>query len=85
MFGRKRRLVLLWAWLTLLPAWTPFLVKSQRRALSERLERRDPDWLKVIQEKYGDDPPRPHPLFKVVEGDIEPWETGYWNAQKATG
>lgn len=53
--------------------------------LSERLERRDPEWLKGIQEKYRDDPPRPHPLFKVVEGDIEPWETGYWNAQKATG
>ncbi len=53
--------------------------------LSERLERRDPEWLKGIQEKYRDDPPRPHPLFKVVEGDIETWEKGYWNAQKDTG
>jgi len=49
--------------------------------LSERLEHRDPEWLKVIRREHRDDPPRPHPLFKVVEGGIEPWETGYWNAQ----
>ena len=49
--------------------------------LRERLDRRDPEWLKGI-EGLADDPPRPHPLFKVVEGDIEPWETGYWNSLK---
>ncbi len=53
--------------------------------LSERLERRDPEWLKVIQGRHRDDPPRPHPLFMVVKGDIEPWETGYWKAKKTTG
>ncbi|NQT07878.1 hypothetical protein HQ586_02270, partial [Candidatus Bathyarchaeota archaeon] len=51
--------------------------------LSERLERRDLEWLKKIK-TLTDDPPRSHPLFTIVEGDIEPWETGYWNAQKAT-
>ncbi len=49
--------------------------------LSERLGRRDPEWLSKIQEEYGEDPPLPHPLFRTVEGDVEPWETGYWNAQ----
>jgi len=49
--------------------------------LSERLGNRDPEWLKVIRREHRDDPLRPHPLFKVVEGEIEPWETGYWNAQ----
>ena len=49
--------------------------------LSERLERRDPEWLRKIQDEYREDPPLPHPLFRAVEGDVEPWETGYWNAQ----
>jgi hypothetical protein len=49
--------------------------------LSERLKRRDPEWLKKIQKEHQDDPPRPHPLFRAVEGDVEPWEKGYWNAQ----
>jgi len=49
--------------------------------LSERLGRRDPEWLRKIQEAYSEDPPLPHPLFNTVEGDVEPWEKGYWNAQ----
>ena len=49
--------------------------------LSERLGRRDPDWLRKIREAYSEDPPLPHPLFNAVEGDVEPWEKGYWNAQ----
>jgi hypothetical protein len=49
--------------------------------LSERLGRRDPEWLRKIQEEYSGGPPLPHPLFNAVEGDVEPWEKGYWNAQ----
>jgi hypothetical protein len=49
--------------------------------LSERLESRDPEWLRKIQAEYGEDPPLPHPLFNAVKGDVEPWETGYWNTQ----
>lgn len=26
--------------------------------------------------------PRPHPIFRVVDGDVEPWETGYWSRFK---
>jgi hypothetical protein len=33
--GRKRRRVLLWAWLTLLPANTPLPVIAQRLAMAE--------------------------------------------------
>ena len=38
--------------------------------LLKKLEKRDP-------EKYREDvnrKPEPHPLFKLVEGDVEPWE-----------
>ena len=49
--------------------------------LSERLGRRDLEWLMMIEAEYGEDPPLPHPLFRTVEGDVEPWEKGYWNAQ----
>jgi hypothetical protein len=52
--------------------------------LTERLERRDPEWLKRL-EADTDDLPRPHPLFNVVEGGIEPWETGYWKAERGAG
>ena len=49
--------------------------------LSERLERRDPEKLRENQNLLRGSPPAPHPLFVTVEGDIEPWETGYWNTQ----
>lgn len=49
--------------------------------LSERLGRRDPEWLRKIQAEYREDPPLPHSLFRAVEGDVEPWEKSYWNAQ----
>ena len=61
------------------------LTKGQLRyelgLLSERLGRRDPEWLRNIQAAYSEDPPLPHPLFNAVEGDVESWEKGYWNAQ----
>src|SRR4051794_24188966 len=37
-FGRKRRLVLMFEWLTLWPTWGPLPVKSQRRDMVEILE-----------------------------------------------
>src|SRR3954468_15187466 len=37
-FGRKRRLVLMFEWLTLWPTWGPLPVKSQRRDIVEILE-----------------------------------------------
>jgi len=46
--------------------------------LMERLQKRTP---KKHQEnlQIEEDIPRPHPLFRVVEGPPEPWEKSYWN------
>jgi hypothetical protein len=49
--------------------------------LSERLRSRDFEKLRENQIVFRDNPPSPHPIFIAVEGDIEPWETGYWNIQ----
>ena len=47
------------------------------RILMERMEKRSPSkYAENIEQRKGD--VDPHPLFVVVEGDIEPWETGYW-------
>ncbi len=51
----------------------------EKRILMERLAYRAPrkyDELKA-RERI-EDIPTPHPLFMVIEGDVEPWETGYW-------
>ncbi len=55
------------------------------RLLSERLERRDPEKLRENQGLSRGNPPAPHPLFVAVEGDVEPWEKGYWNTQPDDG
>ena len=36
-----------------------------------KLERRSPDWLQTLR---AVETPEPHPLFRVVDGPIEPWE-----------
>jgi hypothetical protein len=52
-------------------------IDYEYRTLMERLERRSPEkYSENIEKRKGD--VDPHPLFVVVEGDIEPWETGYW-------
>ena len=38
---------------------------------TENLAVRDPAWLARVQ---GVARPRPHPLFRVVPGGVEPWE-----------
>src|SRR4029079_1518458 len=37
-FGRKRRLVLIFEWLTLWPTWGPLAVSSQRRDMAKILQ-----------------------------------------------
>jgi hypothetical protein len=39
--------------------------------LRSKLKRRDPVWLGI---QRGLKNPRPHPLFRVVAGAVEPWE-----------
>lgn len=50
--------------------------------LMERLQKRTP---KKYQENslIEEDVPRPHPLFRVVEGPPESWEKSYWNNPKS--
>lgn len=38
--------------------------------LRAKLRVRDPNWLA----RWAADSPTPHPLFRVVPGDLEPWE-----------
>jgi hypothetical protein len=46
--------------------------------LMERLEKRSPKkYVENIEQMIGE--VDPHPLFTVKLGDIESWETGYWN------
>lgn len=41
------------------------------RHLKRKLQRRAPDHLKSIR---GETIPRPHPLFRIVAGDVRDWE-----------
>lgn len=51
--------------------------------LMERLSHRDPEMYSELSEREERMVhPRPHPIFEVVEGHIEPWETGYWAERK---
>lgn len=52
------------------------------RVLKERLARRAPEKFNELKEKEKTAATlNPHPLFIVVVGDVEPWETGYWRAK----
>jgi hypothetical protein len=39
--------------------------------LTSKVAVRDPAWHERLR---GVAEPRPHPLFSIVEGDVEPWE-----------
>jgi len=52
--------------------------------LMERLAQRAPKKYIELKEKTTEIP-QPHPIFIVVEGDVEPWETGYWRKKKPHG
>ena len=41
--------------------------------LRGKLRQRDPAWYSAIEKV---DEPEPHPLFQLIEGDIEDWEVG---------
>ncbi|MGD2200554.1 MAG: pyrimidine dimer DNA glycosylase/endonuclease V [Candidatus Bathyarchaeota archaeon] len=51
--------------------------------LMGRLERRAPEKFWELEHVDLHPHPDPHPLFVVVEGAIEPWETGYWKSKRA--
>lgn len=53
------------------------------RILKERLNRRSPNKFQdLLKRERREDYPTPHPLFTVVEGAVEPWETSSWRRQQ---
>jgi hypothetical protein len=50
--------------------------------LLERTRLRTPAWYEKLRKLY--DPPKAHPLFKVVEGDVSGWEVSYWRGGSAS-
>jgi len=51
--------------------------------LRGRLSVRAPEkHVELIEGEKDPNFPRPHPIFRVVCGDIESWETGYWSRFK---
>ncbi|MDH5792029.1 MAG: pyrimidine dimer DNA glycosylase/endonuclease V [Candidatus Bathyarchaeota archaeon] len=54
----------------------------EKEILMERLALRAPrKYDELKNRESSEDVPTTHPLFMVVEGDVEPWETGYWAEQ----
>ena len=51
--------------------------------LMERLEKRAPDKHLELKASVDSQHPEPHPIFSVIHGDVEPWETGYWSSRIA--
>jgi len=47
--------------------------------LLERLKRRSPDsYVKLLKLGEYKRFPEPHPIFKIIEGEVERWEKSYW-------
>ena len=50
--------------------------------LKERLKQRDPkNYRELLKLEEAESRPKPHPIFIVIEGDVEPWEKSYWRAR----
>jgi hypothetical protein len=51
--------------------------------LLERLQQRSPNHYEVVLKLTANDPYLfPHPLFLVIDGDVELWETAYWRKKR---
>jgi hypothetical protein len=48
-------------------------IEFEWRHLMEKLRARNPEWLGGIAAVKN---PQPHPLFRVVRGNVEQWEKG---------
>ena len=47
--------------------------------LLERLKSRSPDsYVKLLKLGQYKRFPEPHPIFKIIEGEVERWEKSYW-------
>ena len=51
--------------------------------LKERLRiRAHKRYEKVLKLERSENHPKPHPLFVVLEGEVEPWEKSYWTEKR---
>ena len=52
------------------------------KILKERMKKRDPmKYREILKLEEEGDCVEPHPLFTLVEGDVEPWERSYWRSR----
>lgn len=50
--------------------------------LKDRMEKRDPkNYSKLLELEKEGLCPEPHPLFVLIEGDVEPWEMSHWRSR----
>ena len=60
-------------------------LKYEFKILKERLSKRAPknyQELLNLESTDGFEYPSPHPIFVVIDGEIEPWEKSYWKKRK---
>ncbi len=50
--------------------------------LKERLRERDTMKFRELELETSRCYPRPHPIFEVVDGEVEPWEKTYWRKKR---
>jgi len=58
-------------------------LKYEHKILMDRLKKRSPKKYKENKEMRTVEV-SPHPLFLIVEGDVEVWETGFWKMVKSS-
>jgi len=57
-------------------------IKYEYKVLKERIKKRaSTKYVEIMKQEGNDQCPKPHPLFKIVEGDVEQWEKSYWKNQ----
>jgi hypothetical protein len=58
-------------------------IKYEYKILKERIKKRSPKkYQEILKQEINGEFPKPHPLFTIIEGDVEQWEKSYWNLNK---
>jgi hypothetical protein len=53
------------------------------KILKERVKKRDyMKFLELVKYEKKEICPKPHPLFSIIDGEVEPWEKSYWEKVK---
>jgi len=55
------------------------------KILKERMEKRNPmKYREIVKLEEEGERIEPHPLFKLIKGDVEPWERSYWRSRTSS-